>query len=338
VRSSPNGDGAVFGKAVGGNENTQFFWMKPDGTGIKELTNIPAVRHNFGGWSDDGKRIYYASNKRDKNYFDVYSMEVASGKEELIYRQNGNNDFAAASKDGKRIIISRSGTELSLDNNLYLVDVKTKQETLLTPHEGSSQYGDVHFITNDEIEFTTNDKREFMSLARMSLDGKVIRVLQDSEWDLDTIVVSRNNNASAHIINREGFSELDVYKAKKRGKDSVKLPAQGIVSGLTFSSDGNKLAFSFAGAKYNADVWIYNLNSKSLTQVTKSDRAGIRQESFIEPKLIKYKTFDGKEIPAWFYRPAGWLINTAFYSGNGMREQPQKARQFPIIVSVHGGP
>ncbi len=36
VSSSPDGSGVVFGKAIGGNENTQFFWMKADGTGIKE--------------------------------------------------------------------------------------------------------------------------------------------------------------------------------------------------------------------------------------------------------------------------------------------------------------
>src|SRR5215207_4710227 len=51
VRVSPAGDGVVFGKARGGDENTQFFWMKADGSGIKELTANPKVRHNFGDWS-----------------------------------------------------------------------------------------------------------------------------------------------------------------------------------------------------------------------------------------------------------------------------------------------
>ncbi len=35
VRYSPKGGALVFGKAKGGDENTQFFWMKADGTGIK---------------------------------------------------------------------------------------------------------------------------------------------------------------------------------------------------------------------------------------------------------------------------------------------------------------
>src|SRR5690606_11984209 len=54
VRWLPDGSGLVFGKARGGDENTQFFWMKPDGTGVKELTSDPKVRHNFAGVSKDG--------------------------------------------------------------------------------------------------------------------------------------------------------------------------------------------------------------------------------------------------------------------------------------------
>ncbi len=320
VEWSPNGNGLIFGKAIGGNENTQFFWLSNDGAEIKELTKNPTVRHNFADYSHDGAKIYYSSNKRDRNFFDIYSMNLADGKEELLYQQDGNNDFAAASKDGSKIIISRSGIEFGLDNNLYLIDTKTKQETLLTPHEGAAQFGDVHFITNNEIEFTTNDKREFMSPARMFLDAKAVRILGDSKWDVDTIVVSRNNDAHAQITNREGFSELDIYQAKKMGKDSVKLPANGIVGGLEFSKDGKKLAFTFNSAKNNADIWIYDIQSKSLTQLTKSSRSGIPTSSFVEPELIKYKTFDGKEIPAWFYKPMN------------------ASGKLPVIISVHGGP
>lgn len=296
VRFSPKGDGAVFGKARGGDENTQFFWIKSDGTGIKELTNSPKIRHNFGDWSADGTKIYYASNKRNPQFFDIYAMNVADGKEELLYQYDGSNSFAAASDDGSKIIVSRSGTELSLDNNLFLIDVKTKAETLLTPHEGSAEFENVNFITNDEIEFTTNDKREFMSLSRMPLEAKQMRVLSDSEWDIDSIRISRKNKIKAQVVNREGFSELDIYKPKKMGKDRVNLPAQGIVGGLNFSEDGSLLAFSFVSSKYNSDIWLYDTDKKSLAQITKSERSGIAQESFVEPQLIKYKLLTGAKF------------------------------------------
>ena len=337
VRSSPKGDGIVFGKAKGGDENTQFFWMKADGSGIKELTNSPKIRHNFGGWSDDGAKIYYSSNKRNPQYFDVYRMTVADGKEEIVYQQDGSNSFADASRKGDKIIISRSGTELSLDNNLYLVEVATKKEMLLTQHEGAAQYGDVHFVGDNEIEFTTNAQNEFMSLAQMNLSEKMLRSVQKADWDLDSIEISHKGNFKAHVINREGFSELEIYNPKKRGKDAVKLPAQGIVGGLNFSNDGKYLAFSFSSAKYNADIWLYEVEKKSLTQITKSERSGIPQESFVEPQLIKFKSFDGREIPAWYYKPEKIVGKLETKAGNfsiGVRPRSN----LPVIVSVHGGP
>ena len=329
AKFSPTSDLIVFGKAIGGNENTQFFMMKPDGSNVRELTANPQVRYNFGDWSNDGKRIYYGSNKRDKTYFDIYSMNIADGKETLIYQQDGNNNFAAASDDGsRRIIISRDGTELGLDNNLYLIDAKTRKETLLTPHEGASQFENVIFVGNNEINLTTNDKREFMSFATMFVDRKMIQAADgspDTQFDLEGLEMSHDNNAQARLVNREGFSELEIRRLKPKDKVTVKLPAQGIVGGLRFSNDGGKLAFSFSSAKYNSDVWLYDVPSKSLTQITKSSRSDIPQESFVEPQLIKYKTFDGREIPAWFYK----------YSDPNVELESARV---PVVVSVHGGP
>ena len=111
VEWSPSGNGLIFGKAKGGDENTQFFWLSNDGSQVKELTSDPKTRHNFGAISDDGARIFYTSNKRDKTFFDIYAMDAATGKEEMLYRQDGNNDFVAASNDGRRIIFSRAGTD-----------------------------------------------------------------------------------------------------------------------------------------------------------------------------------------------------------------------------------
>jgi len=79
-----DGSGLIYGKAKGGDENTQFFWMKPDGSGVRALTDEPKVRHNFGVISADNKFIAYTSNKRDPNYFDVYTLDISTGKRDLV--------------------------------------------------------------------------------------------------------------------------------------------------------------------------------------------------------------------------------------------------------------
>jgi dipeptidyl aminopeptidase/acylaminoacyl peptidase len=355
VRWSPNGNGLVFGKARGGDENTQFFWMSNDGSEIKELTNTPTVRHNFGDWSEDGTKIYYTSNKRDRNFFDVYSMDVATKQETILYQQDGNNAFVAASRDGSRIIVSRDGTELSLDNSLYLVDTKTKEVTLLTPHTDATEYSDVNFLPDGKtLVLATNQDREFSGLATVMLKSnqyptaaeianKVLPVDKTVSWDTEGIEVSPSGDFLAFTVNREGFSELYLRALEMDGKPLIStilakttmipLPAKGVVGGLTFSNDGSKLAFTFSGAKYNTDIWIYDLTTKQLSQITKSSRSGIPRSSFVEPELIKYKTFDGRMIPAWFYRPQRFLSRE-----DEVIRYSVQTQNLPVIVSVHGGP
>ena len=359
VRWLSGGAGIIFGKAIGGNENTQLFGMKPDGSGVVNLTNAPTVRHNFGGISADGAKIYYASNKRDKNYFDIYSLDLVNGKEELLYQQDGNNDFAAVNDSGSKFIVSRDGTELSLDNNLYLIDARTKQETLLTPHTGAAQFGNVHFVA-DGIIYAHNNNREFYSLANMRLKNaaqksdwseanRQVKILDESNWDVDEIESLPYGNMIAYTLNREGFSELYLRKYETDGKplitqidaksEKIALPANGVVGGLTFLSDGGKLAFTFSSAKFNTDIWLYDVQSKKLAQVTHSSRAEISPSSFVEPQLIKYKTFDGREIPAWFYRPQEEItIKDKSHNLIISKQTVVLKEDLPVIVSVHGGP
>jgi dipeptidyl aminopeptidase/acylaminoacyl peptidase len=44
-------------------------------------------------------------------------------------------------------------------------------------------------------------------------------------------------------------------------------------------------------------------------------------EAFTMPELVRYPTFDGRQIPAWYFRPSG-----------------QPGKRLPVVVYVHGGP
>ena len=330
VRWSPDGSGLVFAKSVGGDENAQLFWLSPDGAQIKALTDAAKVRHNFGGWSHDSKKISYSSNKRNKDFFDIYVMDVMSGKEELVYQQDGSNNPVAWSFDDNFLVVSHSNEQLSLDDDLYLVNLRNKQATHLTEHQGAAQYGDVYFTRDGSaLLLGTNDKREFYSLSRLNLQTKRAETLDDTQWDLAGATLSDDGRMLAYTINRDGFTELYVREVGADGQlgakpESVKLPGRGVAGGMRFSKDSSKLAFTFNGARYNSDVWLYDLKSHALAQITNSSRAGVPQSTFVEPELIRYKTFDGREVPAWYYRPQ----NSAGAAN----------AKLPVIVSVHGGP
>ena len=332
VRSAPDGSGAVFGKSRGGDENAQLYWMAADGTRVRALTDAPKVRHNFGGFSPDGRRIAYASNRRDPNFFDVYVMDLQTAREELVYQQDGSNGIAAWSPDGRSLVVSRSNEQLSLDNDLFLVELATKKVTHLTPHAGAVQYSDVHFAADGRsLILATNADGEWLRLSRLDLETRKVTPREGANWDTDATAVSRDRRLLAYTLNRDGFSELYVHALSPDGASSgspvpVKLPGKGVVSGLDISADSTQLAFTFSGARFNPNVWLYSVNRRTLSQVTRASLAGVAQRSFVEPELIRYKTFDGREIPAWYYRPdANFQVDGIMPPGR-------------VIVSVHGGP
>lgn len=323
MRWLPDGEGIVFGKARGGDENTQFFWMQPDGTGIEPLTNAPAVRHNFGDVSKDGKWIYFSSNKRNRNFFDVYRLNLESEKEELLYQHDGSNWFSSVNDAGTKIIVSRSGNEKSLDNDLYLIDLKTKAEIHLTPHADASEFGNTAFLA-DSILLTTNDGSEFEGLAQLrkknaatddwsAANRELQRISNVTPGDVGGVVLRENGGEMAYTINDRGFSRLFVRRIETGGKPlistvairpgSVDLPGKGIVSGVTFSPDASKLAFSFRSTTQNSDIWIYDRKTMKLARLTNSDSAGIDVKiSSSRPVLIKFETSTVESL-VWYYKP-----------------------------------
>ncbi|MGB5013997.1 MAG: S9 family peptidase [Pyrinomonadaceae bacterium] len=367
VRWLGDGSGIIFGKAKGGDENTQFYWMKPDGSGVRPLTNAPTVRHNFGEVSGDGRYIFYASNKRNRTFFDIYSMDIVSGVEKLLFQQDGSNSVAAVNSDGSILIVSRSSVEFSLDNDLYLVDTKIGKDQLLTPHKDATQYGGVSFLPDGKsLVLGSDEGREFFTLANLRLknaansgdwsDGnRELRFIDGVTNDVSNITMADSPSTVAFATNREGFSELWLQPIETGGKplvtfftgklQKISLPGQGVVGGMTIDRGESKLAFSFSSPKSSGEIWVYDFETKKLKQITKSDQAGIDPKTFVAPELIKYKSFDGREIPAWYYKPKdiyGFVMMGPIgkqRDGSPSTFRPtRKPPGDPVIVSVHGGP
>ena len=67
---SPVRQELAFGMDEGGNERQALYRLDPDGT----VTNLTATdaKHRWGGWSHDGDRVAFASNRREESVFDIY--------------------------------------------------------------------------------------------------------------------------------------------------------------------------------------------------------------------------------------------------------------------------
>src|SRR5262249_14424074 len=123
----------------------------------------------------------------------------------------------------------------------------------------------------------------------------------------------------AWCVNEDGYSRL--YARDDRTGNPIELPPipNGVVQLLTVSPDGRKIGLMLARATHPAEIYVLDVPARTSAQITDGFLGGIDEADLIEPDLVRFPTFDGKQIPALRYRPKG--------------DGP-----FAAVLSIHGGP
>jgi len=311
---------AIVGAAQGGDENAQLYLLDTESGRMKKLTHRPEVRYGSVVWTYDDKAIYFASNAENLSDFMIYKMDLPEGEIELVQEKEGWNGPVEISEDGRYLVTYHAVT--SRDNNFYLLNLGTGEEELLTPHEGEYLYNSISMMPDFETAYiTTNNTPDGITrLGRLDVDTKEITFLEpEQKWEVTGAFVDETGRYLGWMLNEEGYSKP--FMKDLETDKMVPLPDMEGMYGFNGMTDDGKILFSFNSANHAPNIWLWDLNTQILTQITNVSTMGIDVSEFIEPRLIKYESFDGLEIPAFLYLPAD-------YAGEPI----------PFIMDVHGGP
>ena len=326
IEWSPDGKWIAFTLAPGGGMNTQVFLARPDGTGLKRLTDGGKETNRLGGFRHDGRKLALGSNRRMGAAIDAYLYDPESGALELVVTNPGIGGFDDLSRDGKWALLDRLRYRGS--NDLYLVDLATKKETLLTPHEGPGSYSGVFSPDGKVVWVSSNGGQDRLAFGRIALaangtPGPVEIVAAREDAELASFAIDETGTRAALLWNVSGRHELafeDLLRKEMRA--GPKLPGD-LASGLTWSRDGKRLAMTVSGATAPADIFLLEEISSSsprFTRITESPHPGVDLSSLVSPELLKFPAHDGEPLSGWLYRPKG-------SKGPG-----------PVVLSFHGGP
>jgi dipeptidyl aminopeptidase/acylaminoacyl peptidase len=332
---SPTRYRLVYSMDSGGNERTQLYRILGtgdhglgDGWDSEPLAADPKAIHAFGGFSSDGDQIAFSANREAPDRFDLYVQKIDGAEAKLIVKGPGGYYSAYGwSPDDKYLLVSRN--ESNFNQDLFLVEVATGKARCITPHEGEVQYHSAKLSHDGRSVWcaSTAKGRDLPGLARIDTDTGRLVFVEEPPHEVEDVEVSPKGRWLAWVVNEGGKGVLTLRDLKANVEHTAPMPL-GVVHSPTFAPDDGRLAFVFDGPRHNGDVWVWDLPNgvpaKKPRQLTHASRAGLDFERFVEPELIRYKSFDGLMIPAWFYPPA-----KGAHKGDGPP---------PVIVYPHGGP
>jgi len=316
----PGSNKFIYSADSGGNENSHLYLMTQGTALAKDITPWPKSANSFYGWSDDKTAMYVGSNKRNPKYFDVWKLDSASWKPVLLFQNDSGLDVSAISKSERYIALTKSIT--SDKNELYLFDRSTKTMKRLS-NDNEATWNASSFERNDSIlYYTTSDGAEFSYLVKYNINtGKTTKVYED-KWDVQGMSLSENEKYRTVFINEDGKNKVLLFDQASNQPISFPEIQDGDILGVTISLSEKNLLLTVGSSTSPQNLYLYNVDSKNLKQLTNTLNSEIDRNDLVKAEVVRFKSFDGKEIPAIYYKPL----------------QADKDHKVGALVWVHGGP
>ncbi len=313
----PDDDRILFRMDGNGDEIYKIFVKDEDS--INRLTPAENVRALFRGWAKDGKSFFYGSNERDSRYMDHFEMNIEDFSSTIIYQNNDGMNFGGMSQDRKYILLTKSIN--TNDSDLFVLNTETGEKTKVNDNLSGNSPQD--FAPDDtSFYYTTDDGAEFSYVMRYNLeDGSKEKVLE-KEWDVTAYYFTRDGAYQVTFTNEDAKNVMTVTEVAT-GK-IVEFPTfeNQEISSASFSRDESMALLRVGGSHTPTNSYSYDLATKEYNKLTDVLNDEIDGSHLVSAEVVRFKSFDGLEIPAIYYRP----------------KMASAENPVPALVWVHGGP
>ena len=321
---SPQAKQLVYNRDANGNETFQMYLYNLESRASTPLSDGRS-RNTEPVWSNAGDRIVYCSAPQGSKGVSLHVLNPNDPQSDRLLVQSTGNYLKAFdwSPDDRRIIFHDSS---SVDaSTLWIVDVKTGEKNQLSPvGEGEKElYESPQFSKDGKgVYVITDHDSDIRRLAYLDLATKRFKYLSDSlKWDVDEFQLTRDGKRLAFVANEDGVSRLYLLDVESDRLQAVPDVPIGIISDLKWHNNSTDLAFNFKSPRTPNDVYSLNTATGKIERWAKSNTGGVDLEKLSIPEVIRWKSFDGRTISGFLYRPP-----TTF---TGKR---------PVIIDIHGGP
>jgi dipeptidyl aminopeptidase/acylaminoacyl peptidase len=339
---SPDGSRMLVLAATGGDENTRVYSVDPnaaDASSVKPLLDTPKVQFAVQSWLPDSSGFLYTANDASPRDFHVYRYDIATGKSTKLLANKGSWGAPDITKDGSRVLVGEFRSVS--DSQIYQLDVKSGELTDISVRRAGGSYspGDttaaneiVGYLPGETGVLLLSDAEGGMQrlfkrdLASAAVGEATQPIAELSKFEIDQAVISEERDLLGVVTNEDGFGVLHLYRLPSFEKVQLPEIEQGVVT--LNQLRGGRLVFTLSNSRVPGLAFEWTVPKQGATssaaprQLIFADTQGLDLSKMTLPKLIKYKSFDGLEIPAFLFLPAG----------------ADKGKPVPFIAEYHGGP
>lgn len=316
----PGTSSYLYASDQGGNENDHIFLRKPGETSAIDLTPWPGSKNSMQGWSNDKKAIFVASNRRNPKNFDIWKADTANWDFKLFYQNDSSYDVGAISKDERYIALTKAIT--TDKNELYLFDRK-KNSMKRISNDNSANWNVTAFEKGDSIMYyITNDGDEFSYLVKYNINTGTTQKIYSTNWDVVAMDLSDNEKYYTIFINEDGKNKLLLFDHATNAPINFPEIKDGDVMGVMISPSEKNMLLSIGSSRSPTNLYNYNFDTKTLKQLTQTLNKEVNENDLVSAEVVRFKSFDGKEIPAIYYKPLNATADN----------------KVPAVLWIHGGP
>tara|TARA_B100001093_G_scaffold130035_2_gene122617 strand:- start:2364 stop:4259 length:1896 start_codon:yes stop_codon:yes gene_type:complete len=314
----PASNDFIYTADKGGNEINHLYLQKRGGQTI-DLTPGENEKSIFYKWSQDNTFLYYLSNKRDSKYFDLYKMDIGRLESRMVYENKDNLSLSSISNNEQYLLLSERLT--TSENKFYLFDIIKGEKKEISTAPGS--YSAAGFSNDNKgFYFITDVGKEFTYLNKYDIKTSESTVVFETNWDVMYSYSSKNEKYRIIGINEDGKNSIQVIDSNSNKPIEFPSFENADITGVSFSESEQKIRLSVGSSKMPNDLFVYDMETKSLVKLTNSLNKEIDPKSLVKAEVVRYQSFDGLEVPAIYYKP---LIASS-------------QNKVPAMVWVHGGP
>lgn len=320
---SPTRPELIYGRDADGDGRTQLYRIDADGDRVTPLTDEPSAIHRWGGWSNDGSQFAFAANRRDSGSFDVYVQRRDAEQAERVYESDAWLNVAGWGPNDDRLALTVSHGSHSQD--VYVLHVESGQLEQVTPDDEDVRFQSINFGQDGESLYLITDwGSDTLYFGRLDLSTRRIsRVVHDEKWNIEGVNVDPETGRFAFGKNVDGYTEVTTGRVSGTTVERFPEPAlpDGVAGETTFGPDAERFAITVTTPVETPNVYVVNVRTGETTRWTNASPVGISVETFVSPQVVRYSSFDGREIPAFFFMP----------------DEPTEGKT-PLLVRIHGGP